>query len=588
MFNKKRYQYNITLNMELHYTTDKSTLILIALLKAHGIRKIVASPGATNTIFVASIQHDDFFEIYSSVDERSAAYIACGLSQKSREPVAISCTEATASRNYYPGLTEAYYRKLPILAITCFHNMDNIGNLFTQAIDRSQQPKDTIKYSTTIENIENQKDEWRVNFEINKAILELFRDGGGPVHINLQAGKRMDFYEETLPQVRVIRRITYTDKFPNLPEGKIAVVVGSHHKFTGQETQAIDNFCASHNAVVFADLVSGYYGKFRVSASVLGKESSVKQVDLVIHIGEVGWSSATSKQTWRVSEDGEIRDTYRNLTYLFDMDITTFFNKYASSPIKCTYLEACRAAVETELKALPDMPFSNAWIAQQTACKLPHNCVFHVGILNSFRVWNMFPIDCSIETSCNFGGFGIDGGISTLIGSSLAAPDTLHIGVFGDLAFFYDMNVIGNRHVGNNVRIMLINNGKGQEFRNCIHPAYKLGEDGNAYVAAAGHFGNKSANLVKHYASDLGYEYLTASTKEEYLAALPKFLTTEPKDYPMIFEVFTESENESEAVGILCHKVHSEHNSTKGKIKEAIRTAIGDKGVATIMNMLKK
>lgn len=64
--------------MELHYTTDKSTLILIALLKAHGIRKIVASPGATNTIFVASIQHDDFFEIYSSVDERSLLILHAG------------------------------------------------------------------------------------------------------------------------------------------------------------------------------------------------------------------------------------------------------------------------------------------------------------------------------------------------------------------------------------------------------------------------------------------------------------------------------------------------------------------------------
>lgn len=302
--------------MNLKYTTDKSTLMLIALLKAHGINKVVASPGTTNALFVTSVQNDKDFEVISSVDERSAAYIACGLAQKTGEPVVITCTEATASRNYFSGLTEAYYRKLPILAITGFHSLGCIGNLYTQAIDRSQQPKDTVRYSTTIERIENIEDEWRVNLEINKAILELTRDGGGPVHIDLQIGQRWDFYEETLPQVRVIRRISYTDKFPNLPEGKIAVVVGSHHKFTGQETQAIDNFCASHNAVVFADLVSGYYGKFRVSTSVLGKESNVKQVDLVIHIGEVGWSSATSKQTWRVSEDGEIRDTYRNLTYL--------------------------------------------------------------------------------------------------------------------------------------------------------------------------------------------------------------------------------------------------------------------------------
>ncbi len=190
--------------MKLNYTTDKSTLILIALLKAHSIRKVVACPGNTNAIFVASIQNDKDFEVYSCVDERSAAYMACGLAQQSGEPVVITCTEATASRNYFPGLTEAYYRKLPILVITGFHDLNNIGQLYTQAIDRSQQPKDTIKYSTTIGHCESSKDEWHVNLEINKAILELTRNGGGPVHINLQIGKRWDFYEKELPKVRVI------------------------------------------------------------------------------------------------------------------------------------------------------------------------------------------------------------------------------------------------------------------------------------------------------------------------------------------------------------------------------------------------
>lgn len=68
--------------------------------------------------FIGSIQNDSWFEIYSSVDERSAAYLACGLAAETGEPVVISCTGATASRNYMPGLTEAYYRKLPVLAIT--------------------------------------------------------------------------------------------------------------------------------------------------------------------------------------------------------------------------------------------------------------------------------------------------------------------------------------------------------------------------------------------------------------------------------------------------------------------------------------
>ena len=109
---------NNTTSTGKYYTSEKHTQILIALLKAHNIRKIVASPGTTNICFVGSLQSDPYFEIYSSVDERSAAYIACGLARESGEPVVLSCTGATASRNYAPGLTEAYYSNVPVLAVT--------------------------------------------------------------------------------------------------------------------------------------------------------------------------------------------------------------------------------------------------------------------------------------------------------------------------------------------------------------------------------------------------------------------------------------------------------------------------------------
>ena len=113
-----------------YYTSEKNVQILLALLKAHGIRKIIASPGATNVCFVGSCQSDSWFELYSSVDERSAAYMACGLAAESGEPVVLSCTGSTASRNYLPGLTEAYYRKLPVLAVTSHQGKDRIGQFF--------------------------------------------------------------------------------------------------------------------------------------------------------------------------------------------------------------------------------------------------------------------------------------------------------------------------------------------------------------------------------------------------------------------------------------------------------------------------
>ena len=63
--------------MEHYYSNEVNVQILVALLKKHGIKKIIVSPGATNVCFVASIQHDSFFFLYSSVDERTDAYMAC-------------------------------------------------------------------------------------------------------------------------------------------------------------------------------------------------------------------------------------------------------------------------------------------------------------------------------------------------------------------------------------------------------------------------------------------------------------------------------------------------------------------------------
>lgn len=61
------------------YSSERNTQILVSLLKAHNVKRIIVSPGSTNINFVACIQNDPFFQIYSCVDERSAAYMACGM-----------------------------------------------------------------------------------------------------------------------------------------------------------------------------------------------------------------------------------------------------------------------------------------------------------------------------------------------------------------------------------------------------------------------------------------------------------------------------------------------------------------------------
>lgn len=579
------------------YTSERNVQIVIALLKTHGIHRVIASPGTTNMTFVASIQNDPFFEVYSSVDERSAAYLACGMAAESGEPVVISCTGATASRNYMSGLTEAYYRKLPVLAITSHRGDDAIGHLFDQQIDRRSIPNDVAMCSVTVPLVKDSADERFCRIEATKAILALTHRGGGPAHINMYTGYSQDFSVKSLPTVRKIERHTAFDELPELPAGKkVAIFIGSHKPFTQIETEAIDAFCAAHDATVFCDHTSGYKGKYETHFSVFFTQdnyrSSLLNTDILIHLGEVSGDLARLSigGVWRVSEDGEIRNTFGCLTRVFEMPEEYFFRAY--TPEKYTprtdFFDACQEELEQAFAKLPELPFSNVWMAQQIHEKLPENCKFHMGIYNSLRSYNFFDLPMSVQSSCNVGGFGIDGGISTLIGSSFANPDQLHIGVFGDLAFFYDMNVCGNRHVGNNVRIMLVNNGKGNEFRNYGHYCSVLGEDADKFVAAAGHYGNKSPELVKHYAEDLGYEYHSASTKEEFLANMKYFVAPEIGKKPMIFEVFTDTEGESSAIEIMRTFLTDGKTMLKNKVEKTLRGALGKKGVESIKRILGK
>lgn len=579
---------------EMHYTKERNVQILISLLKAHGIKRVIASPGTTNMTFVGSIQNDPYFQIWSSVDERSAAYLACGMAAETGEPVVISCTGATASRNYLSGLTEAYYRKLPVLAVTSHRGEAQIGHLLDQQIDRRVIPNDVAVEKVTLPMVDAPEDERFCVIEANKALLALKMNGGGPVHINMYTRYNRDFSVKELPPVPVINRLTLADPLPSLTNGRIGVFIGSHKNFTQQETDILDAFCAANDAVVFCDHTSGYCGKYRVNAHLVCSQvdysSPLYQVDLMIHIGEISASfHPNGRVVWRVSPDGAIRDTFRNVSNVFMMEEFQFFQHYTNidTPSRDNQLKACRNEYEQILSMIPELPFGNIWIAQHTVSRLPANSELHMGIFNSFRSWTFFDLPSGVLGKCNVGGFGIDGGLSSMIGASLVRPDKIFFGVFGDLAFFYDMNVLGNRHVSNNIRILLINNSRGTEFRLKRHPCNIFGEDADPYMAAAGHFGNQSPDLVKNYAKSLGFKYLSASSKAEYLNNLDIFISNQDYDKPMLFEVFTNTSDESEALETIQKLLIDKAALNKKAVATIARNLLGSKGVNIIKSIIK-
>lgn len=577
----------------INYSIEENVQILISLLKRRGIKNVIVSPGSTNICFVASIQSDKYFKVYSCVDERSAAYMACGLAVELQEPVVISCTGATASRNYMPALTEAFYRQIPILAITSCQPRERVGQYIPQVLDKSSVPNDLVKRSYYIESVSNDEKRWNAIDKINSALIELYRNGGGPVHLDLETKYSDDFTIDKLPTVRLIEQYSYEDPFPTLENKKIAIFVGSHTKWTNELICIVDNFCCKYGAVVLCDQTSNYWGRYRILPNILCSQNNYSseclKMDVLIHIGQMSgaYMKLYPKEVWRVNLDGELRDTFKVLTKVFQVSENYFFNKYIDDYVGVSNQNLYYDWWESELKKtyeqLDEIPFSNVWIANYSSKMIPQKSSIHFGILNSLRSWNFFEMTKGTLGYCNTGGFGIDGCVSSLIGASFANPNKLYFGIVGDLAFFYDLNSIGNRHIGNNVRIMIINNGKGNEFRNYGNWGSPLGEFADDYICAAKHYGNKSGTLIKNIATDLGFDYLEADNKNEYIINSQIFWNQNLHSKPIIFEVFTETDKESKALEI----VYNLYKTPKSVAKDMAKNFLGEKKYRKIKKTLK-
>ena len=74
------------------YSTKRSVQILAHILKEYGISDAVISPGSRNAPIAIHFAETDFFNCFSIVDERSAAFVALGMAKSTQKPVALPIT----------------------------------------------------------------------------------------------------------------------------------------------------------------------------------------------------------------------------------------------------------------------------------------------------------------------------------------------------------------------------------------------------------------------------------------------------------------------------------------------------------------
>jgi 2-succinyl-5-enolpyruvyl-6-hydroxy-3-cyclohexene-1-carboxylate synthase len=574
------------------YTIQENVRIVLSLLKQYNIRHIVVNPGGTNIPFSQAVQDDPFFKCYSIPDERSAMYFAIGLHLQTGELIATSCTSAQATRNYIPGLTEAFYKHTPILAITTAKLQRFQYQEYMQAPDQCSLPRDSVKRSFDLPPVTDDNTRIQVMHDAREAILECTHRNPGPVQLNLRIEDAVQslFIETDLPNIEKLSRYHAWDEWNDidLREKKILVVVGEHRPFSNRQQHALDKFCESHNAVVYVNHISNYTGKYAVQANLLLSCGWIKILlpDIVVTIGgQTGdysvfgaLNGCSGFEHWRVAEDGACVDTYGKLTRIYECPDYYFLERMTGNidNIDHSYYLQWENANKVMNYGV-ELPLSNLYVAQQLYKIIPNNSIMNFAILNSLRCWNYMPLQPSILGFANVAAFGIDGCNSMLIGESMNTSELCFI-VTGDIAFFYDMNALGIRHIKNNVRVLLINNDGGAEFKIMTRP-WKNIVDVEQFISANGHNGS-----AKGWSENCGFKYLSAKDKREVENSVDVFVS--PSDQPILLEVFTTKDNDSQAVALMLDK--NRFNNNENAAKDLLKSMLGERGIKTIKSFFKK
>ena len=533
--------------------------ILIGFLKKYNVHKLVLSSGTRNIPFVSSVEVDKWFECFSVVDERNAAFFGMGLAQQSNEPVAIACTSGTAVSNYVTGVTEAYYSHVPLIVITFDRSPYVLNQLGTQKIDQMTVFDSITKANIELPMIKDVEDIWYCERILNEAFISIRQHDVGPVHINIPlVGSTNDLWKKQEGISESIKFIEYysyeTDNWEHLKnelDGKrVLFVLGQNCTLTEVEKAYLNELIYKLNAVVLCDNLTNFHSKNSINPEKTIKAldgNTIKDYmpDIVITYGanfqerikDLFKANERRCAHWLIAEDGKIKDCFRSQTKIFECSLKYFVSRIVGWKF-CTndhYLKKWKQL--DEQLHITDLPFSNFSIIRDFANVIPDNSLLHLSILNATRLMQFFDLDKSIRVYSNANSFGIDGCLPTFLGQAYAFDGVSFI-VIGDLSFFYAMNAMGIKHIKNNVRVLLINNGGGAEFH--IVPSHNELKTIDLHIGAAHH------QVAKGWVESLGFEYISANDEVDFREKLKYFVSDNAKT--IVFEVFTDLETDGQTV----------------------------------------
>ncbi len=539
--------------------------LLVQSLYKQGVRHAILSPGSRSTPLALAFAHHDGFSKKVVLDERSAAFIALGIGKESGMPAVLVCTSGTAAVNYFPAIVEARQSGTPIIALTADRPPALRGTGSSQTIDQIKLYGDyAVFFHEAGEPADEERDRARIKFAAKQAVTESIRKGGA-AHLNLPFRKPLEPSPDMIERVRKQNQHQITNTSEPKPSGirtislsdeiigqinqssRPLIIAGPANYNHTNESTALE-IAEKLNAPVIAEPGSRFgHHNLRVHRfEQFLRTDSVRNVltpDLILRFGDQPFTRSllTAIKSWRevpaIHFNGRAswQDHEMSADWIIDLVQNDRLETDLINPQKSDYFDQwSQADSDSELKlniALEDEnTLCDGHIFHHISNKLPDD--WNLMLSNSFPVRDAALFgNPAKHTIVNRGAAGIDGIISTAIGSSLAT-DSPTCCLAGDLAFLYDSNALFSlKHLSSPFVIVVINNNGGNIFR--MLPIYEHQDTYQTY------FETPQKADFEHIAKAYGVEYRRIESKEQLDQI--NFQNTEPSK-PLLIECVTHSD----------------------------------------------
>lgn len=544
-------------------STDKlSCNILADLLVAHGVNHVVLSPGSRNTPLIVALSRRNELETHIVVDERSAAFIALGMSIQLGKPVAIVCTSGTALLNYAPAVAEAFYRGCPLIVISADRPEEWIDQDDSQTIWQQNALSPYVKRSCDIPAHTNFANaEWVCNRLINDLLLEAATGRKGPVHINVRLDAPLNKIQKFTPdRSRVISMVSPsvelpTDKTEELKSRissprKVLIIVGFHEPDSDLR-DALERLARQPNIAVMTETIANVSSPLFINkidstlCRISTPERSKLAPDIVITAGGALVSrfvkewvrSLNNVEHWHVGLSHTTIDCFKHLALRIEIKPSVFFKQLSAEMQPTTspdgYSQSWRKQVEQaetyHKQYIDSSPWSDMIAFSHIIPNIPSTWNLHLSNGTPIRYAQLMDSSHINRCDCNRGVSGIDGCTSTAVGASVASPETTTLLITGDMSCQYDLGALASTLITPKFKIIVMCNGGGGIFR-FISSTSTLPEM-EKYFAVG------TRLPLRQLADGFGFSYHEAHDLDELRSAFKSFATTD--DRPAILAVFT-------------------------------------------------